>query len=534
MSHPGEAEIPPSRLARDSFIVGAATILSRLLGFARDVLIARLLGAGPVADAFLAALRLPNLVRRVLGEGGLNAPFVPLYLAIRAERGEEAAKRFAGAAASQLGLLLIGFVALAEIFAPWVVLGLAGGFADEPQTLALAAFYMRLMLPFVLLTTLAALLAALLNAEGRFTVAALAPALMNAILLAALLVELFRGSDSHASATLLAACLSLAGLAHLVMILLRLRGIGLPRLSLRWSPDMTRLVRTGGATLLAASAAQLVLLVSTQIASTEPGSVSALYYADRVFQLPLSFFGVAMGTVVLSAMAGEVSQADHDALLGRALALGLALATPAAAALIVLAEPIVSVLFENGQFGVADRERTAAALAAFACGLPFALAAKVFGQVYFVRRLPRLPLIAGFVAVAVTALAGYALLGWRDAAMIGALAASLAFIVQAGLLATDLLRTGLWRPRWADVKPVLAILSAAALMVLALNALIGLFLSALDPGEPVLRRACALTLLCCAGAAIYALAGFLLGAFDALLPPRLLRLRGASVRTPRS
>ncbi|WP_100964508.1 murein biosynthesis integral membrane protein MurJ [Bosea sp. FBZP-16] len=534
MSSSGEAEPPSSRLARDSLIVGAATVLSRLLGFARDVLIARLLGAGPVADAFLAALRLPNLVRRVLGEGGLNAPFVPLYLAIKAERGEEAAKRFAGAAASQLGLLLLGFVVLAEIFAPWVVLGLAGGFADEPQTLALAAYYTRLMLPFVLLTTLAALLAALLNAEGRFTVAALAPALMNAILLAALLFALFRGGDSHASATLLAACLSLTGLAHLAMILWRLLGIGLPRPGLRWSTDMSRLVRTGGATLLAASAAQLVLLISTQIASTGPGSVSALYYADRVFQLPLSFFGVAMGTVVLSAMAGERSQADHDALLGRALALGLALAIPAATALFVLAEPIVSVLFENGQFNAADRERTAAALAAFACGLPFALAAKVFGQVYFVRRQPRLPLIAGFAAVAVAALAGFALLGWRDAAMIGALAASLAFIVQAGLLAIHLLRAGLWRPRWTDGRTILAIIMAALLMIAVLEAMLRPLLSALDLRQPALWRAGALAVLCCAGAAVYAVAGFLLGAFDAVLPSRLLRLRGASVRTPRS
>ncbi|CAN7580183.1 murein biosynthesis integral membrane protein MurJ [Bosea sp. LjRoot90] len=530
----GTSPQPPSRLARDSLIVGAATILSRLLGFARDVLIARLLGAGPLADAFLAALRLPNLVRRVLGEGGLNAPFVPLYLAIKAERGDEDAKRFAGTAISQLGLLLIGFVVLAEMFAPWVVLGLAGGFADEPQMLALAAFYTRLMLPFVLLTTLAALLAALLNAEGRFTVAALAPALMNAILLAALLIELLRGSDSHTSATLLAACLSLTGLAHLAMVLLRLRGIGLPRPSLRWSPDMTRLVRTGGATLLAASAAQLVLLVSTQIASTEPGSVSALYYADRVFQLPLSFFGVAMGTVVLSAMAGEQSQADHDALLGRALALGLALAIPAAAALFVLAEPIVSVLFENGQFGVADRGRTAAALAAFACGLPFALAAKVFGQVYFARRQPRLPVIAGLAAVLVAALVGFFLLGSRNAAMIGALAASLAFIVQTGLMGVHLLRTGLWRPRWTDARAILAILVAAALMVLVLSVAIEPLLPALNPGEPALRRARALAVLCGAGAAVYAVAGFLFGAFDAVLPPKLLRLRGASVRTPRS
>lgn len=519
-----------SRLARDSLVVGAATILSRLLGFARDVLIARLLGAGPVADAFLAALRLPNLVRRVLGEGGLNAPFVPLYLAIKAERGEAAAQRFAGEAASHLGLLLLGFVALAELFAPWVVLGLAGGFASEPQTLALAAFYTRLMLPFVMLTTLAALLAALLNAEGRFTVAALAPALMNAILLGALVFELFRGGPSDQSATLLAICLSLTGLAHLALVLARLRRVGLPRPSLRWSPEMTLLLRTGGATLLAASAAQLVLLVSTQIASVEAGSVAALYYADRVFQLPLGFFGVAMGTVVLSAMAGGQDRAGNDALLGRALALGLALAVPAAAALFQLAEPIVSVLFEHGRFAAADRERTAAALAAFAIGLPFALAAKVFGQVYFVRRRPRTPLLAGFAALLVAACAGYALLGWRDAAMIGALAASLAFIVQAGLLGWRLLLEGLWRPDRATARTVLAILLAAALMAAALAALLRPLLPWLSPDQPALWRAAALAALCLGGALVYGLAGWILGAFG----PLLLHLRGASVRTPRS
>lgn len=535
-SQPPEPTSTASRLARDSLVVGAATILSRLLGFARDVLIARLLGAGPVADAFLAALRLPNLVRRVLGEGGLNAPFVPLYLAIKAEHGEAAAKRFAGAAAGQLALLLLIFVAVAELFAPWVVLGLAGGFAEEPQTLALAAFYTRLMLPFVLLTTLAALLAALLNAEGRFTVAALAPALMNAILLGALLVELARGSDGHASATLLAACLSLTGLAHLTMILLRLRSIGLPRFGLRWSPELTRLVRTGGATLLAASAAQLVLLVSTQIASSEPGAVAALYYADRVFQLPLSFFGVAMGTVVLSAMAGgDAAQADHDAVLGRALTLGLALALPAATALVVLAEPIVSVLFEHGRFGAADRERTAAALAAFALGLPFALAAKAFSQVRFVRRQPKMPLIAGFIAVGVAAFAGHAMLGRRDAALAGALSASLAFFVQTGLLAADLHRSRLWRPGPASLRPLLAIAVACAIMALALRLLLlPLLAGGLDPGQAAAMRAGALGLLCLAGGGVYAATGLLLGGFDTFLPPSLLRLRGASARTPRS
>lgn len=523
MQSPTEPVPAPSKLARDSLVVGAATIASRLLGFARDVLIARLLGGGPVADAFLAALRLPNLVRRVLGEGGLNAPFVPLYLSVKTEQGDEAARRFAGEAIGQLALLLMALVVLGEIFAPWLVLGLAGGFAGEPETLALAAQYTRLMLPFLLLTTLAALLAALLNAEKRFTVAALAPALMNAILLGLLLLQLASGAAPALAARWLALCVSLTGLAHLLMIVLALRRAAsreaLPRPSLAWSPAMTRLVRTGGATLLAASSAQLVLLIATQIASTEPGAVAALYYADRVFQLPLGFVGVAMGTVVLTDMAAART-GESDAMLGKSLALGLALALPAATALYALAQPIVSVLFEYGRFGAADRERTAAALAAFAFGLPFAVVAKVFGQVYFARQAPRWPLLSGGLAVLVAALAGLALAGGRNAAEAAAWAASLAFIVQALLLGAALIRDRIWRPSAANLRPILASLVASLVMLSLLPVLTRLFAEALTPGQPMPWRMAALLSLCGAGLAVYGAAGWLLGAFG---PPRLGR-----------
>lgn len=518
-----------TRVARDSAVVGAATVLSRLLGFARDVLIARLLGAGPVADAFLAALRLPNLVRRVLGEGGLNAPFVPLYLDIKASRGEAAARGFAGEATAHLGLLLLVLIAFGEIFTPWLVLGLAGGFANEPETLALASHFTRLMLPFLLLTTLAALLAALLNAERRFTTAALAPALMNAILLGVLLVQLSRGAETMVSASLLAIFVSLTGVAHLGLILFRLRKLGLPRLSLRWSPDMSRLVRTGGATLLAASSAQLVLLVAMQIASTEGGAVAALYYADRIFQLPLGFVGVAMGTVVLSEMASHESARD-DAMLGRALALGLALAVPAAVALAALAEPIVSVLFEHGRFGAEDRVRTAGALAAFALGLPFAVMAKVFGQVYFVRRMPRIPLLAGLAAVLVAVFSGYGAAPGKDAATVAALAASLAFVAQAVLLSLHLRRQGLWQPSFASLRPIIAILGASAIMLGALLLLLPALTTSLAPGEALLLRIASLAALCLGGLSAYGLAGVIFGAFG--LPH--LRLARASARTPRS
>ena len=517
MADPGApASKPPSRLARDSAVVGAATVASRLLGFARDVLIARLLGGGPVADAYLAALRLPNLVRRVLGEGGLNAPFVPLYLGIARERGPQEARRFAAEATGNLAFLLLVLVAVGELFAPWLVLGLAGGFAEEPATLAFAAYYTRLMLPFLLLTTLAALLAALLNAEKRFTVAALAPALMNAILLGLLLVLHVYGTAPERAAQWLAIGVSLTGLAHLAMILLASRGLGLPRPALRWSSDMTRLLRTGGATLLAASAAQLVLLVATQIASIEPGAVAALYYADRVFQLPLGFVGVAMGTVVLSDMADAAGRDGPDAMLGQSLALGLALALPAGAALVALADPIVSVLFEHGRFEAADRARTAGALAAFGYGLPFAIAAKVFGQVYFARRRPRLPLLSGCLAVLVAALVGLGLADGDNAARMAAFAATLAFAVQAVMLGATLIRDGIWRPSASNLRPIAASLAASAIMLGALPLLLKALAAPLALDQPILYRAGALVLLCLGGVVVYGAVGGLLGAFGAL------------------
>jgi putative peptidoglycan lipid II flippase len=511
MPLPAESAPQPSRLARDSAVVGAATIASRLLGFARDVLIARLLGTGPVADAFLAALRLPNLVRRVLGEGGLNAPFVPLYLAVKAEQGEEAARRFAGEAAGRLGLLLLILAGLGELFAPWVVLGLASGFSDEPGTLALASLYTRLMLPYLALTTLAAMLAALLNAEKRFALAALAPVAMNAVLVAFLLAAMLRDAAPALAAPWLAATVSLTGLAHLALILVGLRRLGPVRLRLSWSPAMSQLLRIGGATLLAASAGQLVLLVATQIASAEPGSVAALYYADRIFQLPLSFVGVAMGTVVLSEMAGAGRQ--DAAAHGRALVLGLALAVPAALALAVLARPIVSVLFEHGRFDAADSARTTATLAAFALGLPFAVAAKVFGQIYFVQRAPRWPLLAGLLAVLSAALIGLAVPGGDNPARLAALAASLAFVAQAGLLALAVIRDGAWRPHATNLKPLAAIAAASLAMLAVLRIVEPALSGTMAPDQPGLLRLGALALLCTAGLCGYAATAWLFGLF---------------------
>ena len=462
----------PSRLARDAGIVGLATVLSRVMGFVRDILIARALGAGPVADAFLIAFRLPNMFRRVLGEGGLNAPFVPVYLDLKSGQGDDEARRFAGEAVGNSAAVLLIVVALAELMTPWLVLGLAGGFKDAPLTYQLAQSYTRLALPFIGFTVMASLLAAILNAEKRFAIAALAPISLNVVVISALLWAEWHGQSAFSTARTLAWSVSVAGALHLLLVFWALgwKKPGIPRFRLGWSAPMRRLVTLGVPALLASATSQFVLLVATQIASAQAGAVSWLYYADRVFQLPLGFVAVAMGVVLLPEIAAR--EAAHDEAGRRrtvdsALAVGLLLALPAATALHVLAESIVAVLFERGKFGPVDRDRTAAALAAFALGLPGAVIAKVLSQVYFARQKPLLPLSIGAVSVAVAAVAGVLLadsMPATGAALAAAMAAVLAFWTQSVLLATVLMKDRLWHPSYALLRSVLAICEAAALM----------------------------------------------------------------------
>lgn len=522
-----EPSIKGSRLARDSAIVGFATVLSRLLGFARDILVARALGAGPFADAFLVAFRLPNMFRRVLGEGGLNAPFVPVYLGVKAQEGEASARRFAGEAIGNFAAILLIIVGLSELIAPWLVLALAGGFRDAPLTYALAENYTRLALPFVGFTVLASLLAAILNADKRFAIAALGPVTLNVVLISSLLWNGHHDQPVFRIAKNLAWSVSLGGALHLLLLFWALgwKAPGIPRLSLGWSNPMRRLLSLGVPALLASATAQIVLLVATQIASSQPGAVSWLYYADRIFQLPLGFVAVAMGVVLLPEIAAREAAQDvagRRSTVDGALALGLLLAIPAAAALALLAEPIVAVLFERGRFGAVDRERTAAALAAFAVGLPGAVVAKVLAQIYFARQNPGKPLMAGLASIGVAILSGMALAGTMPATG-AALAASLAFWTQSLLLALLVLRDGLWSPGRALLRQVAAALLAAAAMGAAILFLGAETRSALVGKEAGLREFALLAGLCAAGLALYGVAAFALGAFRQGFGPNAVR-----------
>lgn len=504
-----------SHLARDSVIVGLATVLSRILGFVRDVLIARALGAGPIADAFLVAFRLPNMFRRVLGEGGLNAPFVPVYLGLKANEGEAEARRFAGEALGNFAVILLIIVGLSELIAPWLVLALASGFRDAPVTYALAQNYTRLALPFVGFTIMASLVAAMLNANKRFAVAALAPVVLNCVLIVALVWSEWQGQSPFRTARTLAWSVSLAGALHLLLVFWALgwKSPGIPRLRVGWSPAMKRLLLLGLPALLASATSQFVLLVATQIASVQPGAVSWLYFADRVFQLPLGFVAVAMGVVLLPEIAAREAEGDADGrrrTVSAALALGMLLAIPAATALAVLAEPIVAVLFERGKFGPVDRERTAAALSAFAIGLPGAVVAKVLSQVYFARQNPGKPLIVGLVSIAMAIGAGLMLSASQPAAG-AALAASLAFWTQSLALAAMLWRDGLWRPDASLLRTVAIGVASAAIMAAAVMTL-GKDLHDELVGQAADWRAFALlTGLCTTGLAVYATCAWAFG-----------------------
>lgn len=520
----------PASLARSSLAVAVATAASRVLGFVRDVAIAAMLGAGPAADAFLVAFRLPGMVRRVLGEGGLNAALVPVDQRIRAEEGDDAARLFAGEALATTAVLLLVLVGLAEIFAPWLVLGLAGGYGDDPVRFSLATAYLRLTLPLVAATTLTAIASAVLNATGRFLLAAFAPVVVNLVLVAVLLALQYSPLEDVNQGFILSLAVSLAGVIQLVLLLPALFS-GPHRPAPAWprlSPAVRRMLRLGLPGLATAAAAQLAVVVATQVASQTPAAVSRLYYADRVYQLPLGFVGVGMGVVLLPEIArllrSGALEAVHAA-QNRAMEWSLLVALPASVALMVLARPIVTVLFEHGAFTAVDAAETAAALAALAPGLAAAAVARVLAQPFFAREATLPPLMAAIVTLVLTFVGAAALdapFGVRGIAAGITLGACAGAAVLAGILAGS----DLWRSDARLRRRAPRILAASLVMGAGLWLARPAVQAWLVPGEPLLLRALALAALCGGGLVLYAGAAFLLRAVE----PADLRSPGDGAR----
>jgi putative peptidoglycan lipid II flippase len=521
------------RIARAAGLVGGITLASRISGLLRDAVTARYFGAGPLADAFFVAFRLPNLLRRMVGEGAMSVAFIPVFGEWQARRSKAEAERALRAAAAGFGVILVGFTALGMAFAPaWLAL-LAPGFAADPETHALAVRLSRWLFPYLLLISLAALYGAFLNARRHFLAPALSPVLLNLAMIAAAAALAPRlGIAALVVGVLAGGTLQLA----LQLVVLHRTGV---RLTPHWEPRhpaLRRMLRLLAPTALGTAMYQVNILLSTSLASLLPsGSVSALWYAGRLFEFPIGVVAVAIGTAALPSFAAQAARGDDAEMrssLGFALALTNYVAVPASIALFLLARPITAVLFQRGAFNAGDVGLTAGALQAYAGGLWALSVVRVVAPAFYALRDVRTPLRAAGGAFVVNVVASLALIGplanvegssvaaaiARAAAILPvaalghvglALAASLAVIVNAALLLVAIAR----RLGGFALGPVAASLVrslvASLPMVLAVEAMVGGVEWTASGG--MLTKSLWLAAIVAAGGAAFGAAALLLG-----------------------
>ncbi len=392
-----------TRLIKGFMTVGVWTMASRVMGFVRDILIAAYLGAGPVAEAFVVAFSLPNMFRRFFAEGAFNMAFIPLF-SKKVESGDNPVD-FAHDALSGLATILIALTVLAQVFMPWLVWAMASGFVGDGR-FDLAVDYGRIVFPYILFISLAALLSGVLNATGRFGAAAAAPVLLNIILSGAMLGAAWAGADI---ARALVWAVPVGGVAQLALVWLAAARAGyrlIPRRP-RMTPELKRLAIIAAPAALAGGVVQVNLLVGRQVASFFEGSIQYLNLADRLYQLPLGVVAIAIGVVLLPDLSRRLQAGDdgggRDA-MNRAGEFALLLTLPAAVALIVIPGPLVSVLFERGRFGAEDAAATALVVAIYGFGLPSFVMQKVLQPLYFAREDTRTPFKYALVAMVINAL----------------------------------------------------------------------------------------------------------------------------------
>jgi len=371
-------------LASGFFTVGVWTLASKVLGFVRDIMIASALGSGPVAQAFLIAFSLPNMFRRFFAEGAFNTAFVPMF-SKKIEAGDNA-EDFAREAFSGLATVVLITVLLAQVFMPFLVLAMASGFIVDDR-FDLAVSMGRIVFPYIMFISLAALLSGVLNAMGRFAAAAAAPVLLNIILVSAMYMAEVLGWNIGNT---LSWAVLVAGVAQMMLVWLAAKRAGitlLPRRP-RLTPDIKRLAIIAVPAIMAGGVVQINLLVGRQVASYFEGAVAWLSYADRLYQLPLGVVGIAIGVVLLPDLSRRLRAGDHKGgnhSLNRAAEFSLALTIPAAVALILIPVPLVSVLFQRGAFDATDTAATAMAVAIYGAGLPSFVLAKTLAPLFFAR-----------------------------------------------------------------------------------------------------------------------------------------------------
>ena len=392
----------PIRLVKGFLTVGGWTLASRVVGFVRDVMMAAYLGTGPVAEAFLIAFSLPNMFRRFFAEGAFNMAFVPMF-AKKYEAGDDP-QGFARDAYWGMAGVLIAFTLAGMLVMPFLVWAMAAGFVGDAR-FDLAVTFGTIAFPYILFISLTALLSGMLNATGRFFATSFVPILMNGLFVVAMLLADHMGWPMGLT---LAWTVPVTGVAQLwfTWSAVRRAGFTLPFRWPRLTPELRRLAVIAAPAVLAGGVVQINLIVGRQVASFTEGAVAWLSYADRLYQLPLGVVGIAVGVVLLPDLSRRLRAGDGaggQASFNRAIEFALALTLPAAVALVVIALPLISVLFERGAFGPDDTANTALALAVYGLGLPAFVLHKVLQPLFYAREDTRRPFHYALASMVVNA-----------------------------------------------------------------------------------------------------------------------------------
>jgi putative peptidoglycan lipid II flippase len=490
-------------MIRRIFTVGGLTLLSRLTGFARDIVLAAVLGAGPIADAFFVALRLPNHFRAIFAEGAFNAAFVPAYARIRQQGGADPAKLFADRVFTLLFASEVVLLAVALIFTPAVISALAPGFSDDPERFTLAVELTRITFPYLLLVSLVTLYSGILNALSRFAAAAAAPILLNLSMMATLAVAVFFPTPGHAAAwgVLIAGFLE----ALLVGGDAWRQGVLTVFRRPRWDDDVRRFFKALWPATIGSAGVQIALFADTFIASfLAAGALSALYYADRLNQLPIGVIGIAVGTVLLPEMASRIAAGDETGARraqDRAIELTLLLSIPCLVAFLLIPDLIMRALFMRGKFTAADAAAAGQTLAAYALGLlPFVLIRSVTAT-FLARGDTATPVKASLTAMAVNIAFKVVLTG--PLAQVGlALATSIGAWLNLGLVVWFAVRQG----HFSFAVPLRIAVAKLAVAGVALTAALWLALGPLTrvfADWPSWREESTLALLVLIGGVVY-------------------------------
>lgn len=468
--------------------VSSMTMVSRVLGFARDAIVARAFGAGMATDAFFVAFKLPNLLRRIFAEGAFSQAFVPILAEYKTQQGDEATRTFIAYVSGLLTLILALVTLVGILAAPWVIWVTAPGFSNEPDKFALTTQLLRITFPYILLISLASLAGAILNTWNRFSVPAFAPTLLNVSMIS---FALFGAPYFNPPVLALAWAVVVGGVLQLIYQLPHLKKIGmlvLPRINLKDS-GVWRVMKQMGPAILGVSVSQISLIINTIFASfLVSGSVSWMYYADRLMELPSGVLGVALGTILLPSLAKSFSSGnseEYSSLMDWGLRLCFLLALPCSVALGVLSEPLIKSLFQYGQFSAHDAAMTQRALIAYSIGLMGLILVKVLAPGFYSRQDIKTPVKIAIFTLCATQLMNLAFIGPLKHAGL-ALSIGIAACLNAGLLYWQLHKRKHFQPKAGWGTFFLKLIIALLVMTAALIAMIYV-MPAWDEGNMLMR-----------------------------------------------